>query len=126
MQRRFANGYSTTRGQYTISAGASAARWTDRLAFAAIIDLMFYVVAIATMHFLRPNDIMLYGNTISFYSVGPYGSITVAASIALGLCALALAFGPRRAVSSSRVTRRLFGSPTLRTTGWRIKGGRCV
>lgn len=105
--------------------GVSAARWTARLTLAGIIGPVFYVVAIAAVNFLRPNDIVLYGNTMSFYSVGTYGSISVATSIALGLCALALAFGPRRAVSS-HVTRRPFGSPTLRITGWRVKGGRYV
>jgi uncharacterized membrane protein len=104
----------------------SAARWTARFALAGIIGPVFFVVAITAMHFLRPNDIVLYGNTMSFYSVGPYGSISVAASIALGLYALALAFEPRRAVSSSPMTTRPFGSPTFRITGWRIKGGHYV
>ena len=103
---------------------ASAARWTARFALAGIIGSAFFVVALSAMHFLRPNDIVLYGNTIGFYSVGTYGSISVAASIALGLCALALAFGLRLAVSPSPLTMRPFGSPNLRTTGWAIKGGR--
>jgi hypothetical protein len=102
--------------------GASAARWTARFALAGIIGSAFFVVALSAMHFLRPNDIVLYGNTIGFYSVGTYGSISVAASIALGLCALALAFGLRLAVSPSPLTMRPFGSPNLRTTGWAIKG----
>ena len=106
--------------------GVSAARWTARFALAGLIGSVFFVVALTAMHFLRPNDIVLYGNTISFYSVGPYGSISVAASIALGLCALILAFGPRRAVSPSPMTTRPFGSPTLRITGWQIIGGRYV
>jgi hypothetical protein len=106
--------------------GVSAARWTARLTLAGIIGPVFFIVAIAAMNFLRPNDIVLYGNTMSIYSVGPYGSISVAAPIALGLCALALAFGPRRAVSSSRMTTRPFGPPTLRITGWRVTGGRYV
>jgi hypothetical protein len=105
---------------------ASAARWTARFALAGLIGSVFFVVALTAMHFLRPNDIVLYGNTISFYSVGPYGSISVAASISLGLCALILAFGLRRAVSPSPMTPRPFGSPTLRITGWQIKGGRYV
>jgi hypothetical protein len=118
---------TTQRGGSLLSVpGASAARWTAFSALARIIEPVFYAVAIAAMYFLRPNDIVLYGNTIGFYSVGPYGSISVAAFIALGLCALALAFGPRRAVSSSRMTTRPFGSPTLRITSWRIKGGRYV
>ena len=104
--------------------GASAARWTARFALAGTIGSAFIVLALSAMHFLRPNDIVLYGNTIKFYSVGTYGSISVAASIALGLCALTLAFGLRLAVSPSPLTTRPFGSPNLRTTGWAIKGGR--
>ena len=104
-------------GRLRSAPGAYAARWTARLALVGVIGPVFYVVAITAMHFLRPNDIVLYGNTVGFYSVGPYGCISVVAFIALGLCALALAFGLRRAVSSSHLTTRPFGSPTLRTTG---------
>ncbi len=101
--------------------GASTAKWSPRLALVGIIGTVFFIVALTALHFLRPRDIVLYGNTI-----GPYVSICLAASIALGLCALALAFEPRRAVSSSPMTTRPFGSPTLRITGWRVKGGRYV
>jgi len=56
-----------------------------------IIGTVYFIVALITMHFLRPDDIVRYGgNSIGFYSVGPYGSIFVAAFIALGLAGLAL------------------------------------
>jgi len=56
-----------------------------------IIGTVYFIVALITMHFLRPDDIARYGgNSIGFYSVGPYGSIFVAAFIALGLAGLAL------------------------------------
>ena len=71
----------------------SATRWAVRLALARIIGPVFYVVAIAVMHLLRPDDIVRYGNTMSLYSVGPYGSISIAAFVALGLGALALSWG---------------------------------
>jgi uncharacterized membrane protein len=106
--------------------GASTTQWATRLALVGIIGTVFFIVALTAMHFLRPHDIVLHGNTIGFYSVGPYGSICLAASIALGLCALALAFGTRRTVSSSPMTSRSFGSPYLRITGWRVTGGRYV
>src|SRR5215212_552295 len=84
----------------------SATRWAVRLALVGIIGPVFYVVAIAAMHFLRPNDIVLYGNTISAYSVGAYGSISMAAFVALGLGGLALSAGLRRAVMPRSEERR--------------------
>ena len=83
--------------------GAPANRWAARFALVGIIGTVYFIVALITMHFLRPDDIVLYGgNSIGFYSVGPYGSIFVAAFIALGLAGLALALGLRRAVAPSR------------------------
>ncbi len=83
----------------------SATRWAVRLALARIIGPVFYVVAIAVMHLLCPDDIVRYGNTMSLFSVGPYGSISIAAFVALGLGALALSLGFRRAVTPSRALR---------------------
>src|SRR5215203_3793592 len=85
--------------------GTPAAGRTIRLAFVGIIGPLFYIVAIAAMHVLRPHNVVLYGNTMSAYSVGPYGSISIAAFVALGLGALALAVGLRRAVVPSRALR---------------------
>jgi MFS family permease len=67
-----------------------------------ISGTVFFIVALTAMHFLRPHDIVRYGANIGFYSVGPYGSIFVAAFIALGLAGLALALGLRLAVAPSR------------------------
>jgi hypothetical protein len=113
-------------GRLRSGPGAYAARWTARLALAGVIGPVFYVVAISAMYFLRPNDVVLYGNTIGFYSVGPFGNISVVAFIALGLCALAFVFRLRRTGSSSHLTTRPFGSPTFRITGWRVKGDHYV
>src|SRR5215203_6644870 len=82
--------------------GASTTRWAARLALVGIIGTVYFIVALTAMHFLRPHDIVRYGTNIGFYSVGPYGSIFVAAFVALGLAGLALAFGLRRAVAPSR------------------------
>jgi uncharacterized membrane protein len=82
--------------------GASTTNWAARLALVGIIGTVFFIVAFITMHFLRPDDIVRYGTNIGFYSVGPYGSIFVAAFVALGLAGLALALGLRRAVAPSR------------------------
>src|ERR671921_1568644 len=58
--------------------GAPATRWAARFALVGIIGTVYFVVALITMHFLRPDDIVRYGgNSIGFYSVGPYGSIFV-------------------------------------------------
>jgi uncharacterized membrane protein len=102
--------------------GASTTKWAARLGLVGIIGTVFFIVAFITMHFLRPDDIVLYGTNIGFYSVGPYGSIFVAAFIALGLAGLALALGLRRAVAPSRslqtgsVLLGLFG------IGWIVGG----
>ena len=72
---------------------ASATRWVARLALVGISGTLFFIVALSTMHFLRADDIVRYGTNIGFYSVGPYGSIFVAAFVALGLAGLALALG---------------------------------
>src|SRR5829696_8987322 len=90
------------RGSSQSVPGASATRWAARLALVGIIGTVFFIVALIAMHFLRPDDIVRYGTNIGFYSVGPYGSIFVAAFIALGVAGLALAFGLRRAVAPSR------------------------
>jgi uncharacterized membrane protein len=101
---------------------ASATRWAARLGLVGIIGPVFYVVAIAAIHFLRPNDIVLYGNTISAYSVGAYGSISMAAFVALGLGGLALSAGLRRAVMPSRALR--VGSVLIGVfgAGWILAG----
>ncbi|HSH78343.1 MAG TPA: DUF998 domain-containing protein [Herpetosiphonaceae bacterium] len=56
--------------------------------------------ALVALHFVRPdvNDTDL----ISAYAVGPYGWLMVAAFLALGIGALAVAFGLRRAITPSR------------------------
>ena len=105
--------------------GASTTKWAARLGLVGIIGTVFFIVAFITMHFLRQHDLVRYGTNIGFYSVGPYGSIFVAAFIALGLVGLALALGLRRAVAPSRslsagsVLIGLFG------IGWIVGGVFC-
>lgn len=87
---------------------ASATRWAARLALVGIIGTLFFIVALITMHFLRPDDLVRYGTNIGFYSVGPYGSIFAAAFIALGLAGLSLALGLRLEVGRSRSSLRIY------------------
>jgi uncharacterized membrane protein len=82
--------------------GAPATRWAARFALVGIIGTLYFIVALTVMHFLRPYDLVRYGTNVGFYSVGPHGSIFVAAFIALGLAGLALALGLRRAVAPSK------------------------
>jgi uncharacterized membrane protein len=102
--------------------GASTTKWAARLALVGIIGTVFFVVALTAMHFLRPHDLVRYGTNIGFYSVGPYGSIFVAAFIALGLAGLALALGLRLAVARSRSLRAGSVLIGLFGMGW-ILGG---
>ena len=102
--------------------GAPAGRWTARLALVGIVGTVYFIVALTAMHFLRPDDIVRYGTSIGFYSVGPYGSIFVAAFIALGLVGLALALSLPRAVAPSRSLRAGSVLLGLFGIGW-ILGG---
>ena len=101
---------------------ASATRWAARLALVGIVGTVFFIMALIAMHFLRPYDLVRYGTNIGFYSVGPYGSIFVAAFVALGLAGLALALGLRLAVAPSRSLRAGSVLIGLFGIGW-ILGG---
>jgi uncharacterized membrane protein len=101
---------------------ASTTRWSARLALVGIIGTVYFIVALTAMHFLRPHDLVRYGTNIGFYSVGPYGSIFVAAFIALGLAGLALALGLRRAVAPSRSLRAGSVLIGLFGIGWIVGG----
>ncbi len=70
------------------------------LAALAMVGLAIWTGALAALHLVRPdvNDT----STISAYAVGPYGWLMTAAFLALGLSALALALGIRRATVPSR------------------------
>src|SRR5215210_8410357 len=122
VRRRFCHGNSTTRGTLGSVPEESATRWAARLALVGISGSVFYVVAIAARHVLRPHDVVLYGNTMSAHSVGPYGSISIADFIALGLGALALSIGLRRAVMASKALRVGSVLVGLLVIGWVLAG----
>jgi MFS family permease len=102
--------------------GASTTKWAARLALVGIVGTVFFVMALTAMHLLRPHDLVRYGTNIGFYSVGPYGSIFVAAFIALGLAGLALALGLRLAVARSRSLRAGSVLIGLFGMGWIVGG----
>ncbi len=78
------------------------------LADVATVGPVLYVAGITAMHPLKPTYLVHYGNTMSAYSVGAYGSVSVAAFVSLGAGAIALALGLPRALAPSR--RSLVGS----------------
>jgi len=71
----------------------------------AMGGVAFYLAALAALHVLRPDDIERYGNTLSAYSVGRYGELSVAAFLALGARGLAVARGLRATLEPSRAMR---------------------
>src|SRR5829696_6605534 len=124
--RKYKGGSTMTTAQRGGTFGSvpeeSATRWSARLALVGLIGTVFFIVALTAMHFLRPDDIVRYGTNIGFYSVGPYGSIFVAAFVALGLAGLALALGLRRAVAPSRSLRAGSVLIGLFGIGWIVGG----
>ena len=104
------------------ASGTPPTGWTVRLASVGVIGPVFYVLAIAAMHIFRPHNFVLYGNTMSAYSVGPYGSISIAGFTALGLGALALSAGLRRAIIPSRALRVGSALVGVFGAGWLLAG----
>ncbi len=86
----------------TSSTGAQhpSARQLPLLSGVGVAGPLVGAAALVALHFVRPdvNDTDL----ISAYAVGPYGWLMVAAFLALGIGALAVALGLRRAITPSR------------------------
>jgi Protein of unknown function (DUF998) len=78
---------------------------TRRLGALATAGALFYLVALAALHVLRPDAIERYGNTVSAYSIGPWSALSIAAFMALGVSGLAVAAGLRAALPRSRSAR---------------------
>jgi Protein of unknown function (DUF998) len=76
-----------------------------RLGLAATAGAGFYAVALAALHVLRPDDIKRYGNTVSAYSIGSWGALSIAAFLALGAAGIAVALGLRATLPRSRAAR---------------------
>ena len=67
-------------------------RATVLLALIAVVGMAGYLLNLAALHFVRP-DVNPVLEPISNYAVGPYGFLFTAASIGIGLAALALMVG---------------------------------
>jgi Protein of unknown function (DUF998) len=89
--------------------GEHSDRSRRMLAVIGATGVGFYALTVAALHVLDPRSIVLHGNTMSAYSLGPYGNLSKAAFVVLGLGALALAAGIRGEVSGSRTGAILVG-----------------
>ena len=65
---------------------------------------MYFVVAVAVLHFLRPEYNPI-NHAVSNYAVGPYGYLMTAAFYVLALSVFALALGLFRSIASTNLSR---------------------
>jgi len=75
-------------------------RWERQLAWLALIaigGIVYFVVAVLILHFLRP-DYNPINHAVSNYAIGPYGYLMTAAFYALALSVFALALGLARSM----------------------------
>jgi hypothetical protein len=81
-------------------AGKPVVERLDLFAIAGLTGTAFFVLAVVSLHFLRP-DYDPAVRTMSEFAIGPYGYLMTIALFALGFGSLALAFGIRRSVIPS-------------------------
>jgi hypothetical protein len=74
------------------SSRMTMSRVTMVLALLTIVGVAVYLLNLTALHFLRP-DVNPVLEPVSYYAVGPYGFLAMAADIGSGLAALALTFG---------------------------------
>jgi uncharacterized protein DUF998 len=75
-------------------------RWKRQLAWLALIaigGIVYFVVAVLILHFLRPEYNPI-NHAVSNYAIGPYGYLMTAAFYALALSVFALALGLARSM----------------------------
>ncbi|MCI4371452.1 MAG: DUF998 domain-containing protein, partial [Thermoplasmata archaeon] len=86
-----------------IPAGAARNRGgvsVERISWVGLVGTTFFVLAVVALHFLRP-DYNPAARFISEFAVGPYGLLMTIAFFALGLAAVATAFGIHKTLSPS-------------------------
>ena len=80
------------------------ARQVAWLALIAIGGIVYFVVAFAVLHFLRPEYNPI-NHAVSNYAVGPYGYLMTAAFYVLALSVFALALGLTRSIDLTNLSR---------------------
>ena len=80
------------------------ARQVAWLALIALVGIVYFVVAFAVLHFLRP-EYNPFNHAVSNYAVGPYGYLMTAAFYVLALSVFALALGLTRSIALTNLSR---------------------
>ena len=84
----------------SLSSTTLPAKQVARIAALAFVGIAYFLVAVVTLHFLRPNFNPIH-RFVSEYAVGPYGSLMTSAFFGLSLGSLALVIGLSQDVSRS-------------------------
>jgi hypothetical protein len=80
------------------------AKHVARLALIAIGGIVYFVVAVSVLHFLRPEYNPI-NHAVSNYAVGPYGYLMTTAFFVLALSVFAMAFGLFRSIALTNPSR---------------------
>jgi Protein of unknown function (DUF998) len=91
------------------------------LALIAIGGIVYFVVAVVVMHFLRPEYNPI-NHAVSNYAVGPYGDLMTIAFFVLALSVLALALGLFRSFALTKPSRIAILFLCLASSGMVVMG----
>jgi Protein of unknown function (DUF998) len=109
-----------TRGTDHIPA-IGRARDVAWLALIAIGGIVYFVVAVVVLHFLRPEYNPI-NHAVSNYAVGPYGYLMTAAFFVLAWSVLALALGLFRSIAFTDLSRIAILLLCLASSGMVVMG----
>jgi len=91
------------------------------LALLAIGGIVYFIVAIVVLHFLRPEYNPI-NHAVSNYAVGPYGYLMTAAFYALALSVFALALSLFRSIAHTSLSRVAILLLCLTSSGMVVMG----
>jgi hypothetical protein len=91
------------------------------LALIAIGGIVYFIVAVVVLHFLRPEYNPI-NHAVSNYAIGPYGYLMTAAFYALALSVFALALGVFFSVALNKLSRVVILLLCLASSGMVIMG----